>query len=265
MSNVDETQPLRNISRKKEQKLKKLRAKLQQSTSIEKTIGYSSKISAMRSPEAESSSKKMKHKREKMTNGSDNNKVLQPQQTSAGSLRVSGTGKKRKLSVSALIVESNKRLKSRTQENGAVVQDAIKRLNTKGQKNKKKKLKDPSVEFLQNPLQAPLVKEAKRFFASLGCPFRVHLGPTRGWRTLAKLSVRGTPPVIGLFAPGTHKVLPMADSVAHHPAINEVLCLHACVCLLASTPPHVEVAPMSRRFAWYLACVPRLGYLAMTA
>jgi len=62
-----------------------------------------------------------------------------------------------------------------------------------------------------------------------------------GWRTVAKLTVRApqpvetisakTPrtgkgthataltgaPVIGIFAPGTHHVLPLLSSVAHHP------------------------------------------------
>ena len=50
------------------------------------------------------------------------------------------------------------------------------------------------------------------------------MGPTTGWRTISKLSVRSpnrqTPPTIGIFAPGSHDVVPLLSSPAHHPSIN---------------------------------------------
>ncbi len=43
-----------------------------------------------------------------------------------------------------------------------------------------------------------------------------------GWRTRAKLAVRGTQalPEIGLFQQGTHEVVPLPDCPLHHPSIN---------------------------------------------
>jgi 23S rRNA (uracil1939-C5)-methyltransferase len=43
-----------------------------------------------------------------------------------------------------------------------------------------------------------------------------------GWRTRAKLAVRGTAaePEIGLFQQGTHQVVPVPSCPLHHPAIN---------------------------------------------
>jgi len=91
---------------------------------------------------------------------------------------------------------------------------------------KGRKMRDPSTLYLSNPLKAPLCKEAAAFMrqgAGLRRRFEMFVGSTKGWRTSAKLSVRGNPPVIGLFAPGSHDVIPMTESVAHHPCINRVL------------------------------------------
>jgi len=50
-------------------------------------------------------------------------------------------------------------------------------------------------------------------------------GKQSGWRTRAKLAVRGTPEKvkIGLFKPGTHEVEDLVDCPDHHPAINRAL------------------------------------------
>ena len=106
--------------------------------------------------------------------------------------------------------------------------------------------KDPSLLYIADPLQAPIVYDARTYFQSLGVSFHVHLGPIQGWRTVAKLAVRcvfkqhgknqrnndkGTESChttrtaitsIGLFQPGSHMVLPGSSySPAHHPSINQ--------------------------------------------
>ena len=91
---------------------------------------------------------------------------------------------------------------------------------------------DPSLEYIAAPLSAPLVLAAKAHFQSLGFglgSFKVVLGPMQGWRTVAKLAVRGVGEgnlilpnqSIGLFAPGSHNIVPCCDSSVHHPAINK--------------------------------------------
>jgi tRNA/tmRNA/rRNA uracil-C5-methylase (TrmA/RlmC/RlmD family) len=93
---------------------------------------------------------------------------------------------------------------------------------TNGKKKKTRRAPpDPSARYLARPCQAPLVKHAKHFLTNeLGKAPRIVVGPTKGWRTSSKLSVRGTPALIGLFAPGSHDMVEMHTSVAHHPAIN---------------------------------------------
>ena len=63
--------------------------------------------------------------------------------------------------------------------------------------------RDPSVKYLASPESAPKVQDAKNFFARQwpSGKFNIVCGKRTGWRTVAKLSVRGTPPLIGLFAP----------------------------------------------------------------
>eukprot|EP00542_Grammatophora_oceanica_P021395 CAMPEP_0194041220 /NCGR_PEP_ID=MMETSP0009_2-20130614/13115_1 /TAXON_ID=210454 /ORGANISM="Grammatophora oceanica, Strain CCMP 410" /LENGTH=455 /DNA_ID=CAMNT_0038684621 /DNA_START=41 /DNA_END=1405 /DNA_ORIENTATION=+ len=85
---------------------------------------------------------------------------------------------------------------------------------------------DPSCKFLKNPMGAPVVQQAKAFFnrVLLERKFPVHMGATNGWRTVAKLAVRPDPDTnqvsIGLFAPGSHRLIPVPNCKAHHPSIN---------------------------------------------
>jgi tRNA/tmRNA/rRNA uracil-C5-methylase (TrmA/RlmC/RlmD family) len=50
-------------------------------------------------------------------------------------------------------------------------------------------------------------------------------GALQGWRTKAKLAIRGTfqNPKIGLYRAGTHDVHPIPDCLAHHPSINRAI------------------------------------------
>ena len=80
--------------------------------------------------------------------------------------------------------------------------------------------KDPSSIYLANPKAAPICQTAKTYFHSLGLShFGLHVGPTRGWRTVSKLAVRGDLS-IGLFAPHSHRIVTVPDCTAHHPSIN---------------------------------------------
>jgi|GEM_PF-1427869 len=85
--------------------------------------------------------------------------------------------------------------------------------------------KDPSTLYLRDPRKAPICGEAVHLMKRLnfGKFFNIVLGEKIGWRTTAKLSVRGNPPVIGLFAPGSHKVVSLLESETHHPSINEIV------------------------------------------
>lgn len=90
--------------------------------------------------------------------------------------------------------------------------------------NKKQiKIKDPSIMYIHSPLRAPIVRQARKFFQSLGLPFDAKLGKIHGYRSCAKLCVRGNPPVIGLFEPGSHSVIKVNGSSAHHPSINKAI------------------------------------------
>eukprot|EP00750_Incisomonas_marina_P003836 INCI13417.8.p1 GENE.INCI13417.8~~INCI13417.8.p1 ORF type:complete len:784 (-),score=129.03 INCI13417.8:592-2943(-) len=93
---------------------------------------------------------------------------------------------------------------------------------------------DPSGMYLPYPLRAPIVGQFRRFFSGVrtahGIPeAKVFVGPHAGWRTIARLTVRApkadgeTSPIIGIFAPGSHDVIPMLSSKAHHPAINSAV------------------------------------------
>lgn len=90
---------------------------------------------------------------------------------------------------------------------------------------------DPSLQYIKRPLETPVIDGARLFFSGLALPFefKVFCGESFGWRTIAKLAVRGTTapgqrclPLqsIGLFMPGTHKITPCFESPVHHPAIN---------------------------------------------
>ena len=107
-----------------------------------------------------------------------------------------------------------------------------------------KGLKDPSLQFIAAPTNTPIIECARAWFKALKAPFEVHLGPIHGWRSIAKLAVRGTTAsgqrilkdqCIGLFLQGTHKITPCHDSPVHHPSINaaarlvESCCVAHCV------------------------------------
>lgn len=87
---------------------------------------------------------------------------------------------------------------------------------------------DPSMQYITKPLQAPMVRSARAFFSTLDVSFEAYVGPTVGWRTVAKLAVRGRNADgslrIGLFKPGSHEVIDCGESSpVHHPAINDAV------------------------------------------
>jgi len=107
-----------------------------------------------------------------------------------------------------------------------------------GDRKKKKKKRqreeknDPSSAYLGNPKKCPTVRRFRAFFNDVCAnysipPAKVVCGPKEGWRTVAKLSVRENPKtkkaVIGIFAPRSHRVVPLLKSAAHHPSINRAV------------------------------------------
>ena len=103
--------------------------------------------------------------------------------------------------------------------------------------NKNKNL-DPSMKYIANPMKAPIVQTAKKYFQSILLQedsnntsssttssdfFHVHLGPLYQWRTVSKLAVRPSSAssaasslddkkavvAIGLFLPQSHTLLPV--------------------------------------------------------
>ncbi len=73
--------------------------------------------------------------------------------------------------------------------------------------------------FLPDATNPPIWLVIKEYL-KISAPLQ--LGALTGWRTKAKLAIRGTAqnPLIGLFRPGTHEVLPIPNCPAHHPVIN---------------------------------------------
>jgi 23S rRNA (uracil1939-C5)-methyltransferase len=84
---------------------------------------------------------------------------------------------------------------------------------------------DPSLRYLANPKAAPIVQKAISFFNGNHQDFPVVVGPTAGWRTVAKLAVRGLDGClrIGLFVPGSHALMEIPQCQAHHPSINSAV------------------------------------------
>jgi tRNA/tmRNA/rRNA uracil-C5-methylase (TrmA/RlmC/RlmD family) len=84
---------------------------------------------------------------------------------------------------------------------------------------------DPSLRYLGNPSAAPIVQHAISFFEDQDQDFDVTVGPTAGWRTVAKLAVRSQQGIlrIGLFVPGSHDLLEVPQCQAHHPRINSAV------------------------------------------
>lgn len=105
---------------------------------------------------------------------------------------------------------------------------------------------DPSLKYLANPLDAPVVKRAIKFFheypSASSDPMNVIIGPTMGWRTVAKLAVRSSSGClrIGLFAPGTHDLLEIPQCQAHHPRINSAVQYLQKQCRKLDIPPYSE-------------------------
>lgn len=115
--------------------------------------------------------------------------------------------------------------------------------------------KDPSLEYIRNPTNIPLIKEAKNYIFSLNhqlklekdkrLEYQVHTNsPTSGWRSVVKLAVRQNPSyksylskktknskhwehnrriLIGLFQTNSHIVNPTINHPSHHPNINRVI------------------------------------------
>ncbi|KAK9814170.1 hypothetical protein WJX72_001591 [[Myrmecia] bisecta] len=74
----------------------------------------------------------------------------------------------------------------------------------------------------------PLLTTAEEYFCKRGFPdFTLHVGPIHGWRTRARLAVRGSPaaPKLGLFRSRTHIVEDIPGCRIHHPRINEAAML----------------------------------------
>uniref|UniRef100_A0A7S2W5Z1 Uncharacterized protein n=1 Tax=Mucochytrium quahogii TaxID=96639 RepID=A0A7S2W5Z1_9STRA len=107
--------------------------------------------------------------------------------------------------------------------------DNVKVAKAVKKKKKGSKCEDPSVKYLKNPLKAPVCFKAKNFMQDVGFKktFKIVLGPKTGWRTSCKLSVRGNPPVVGLFAPGSHEIIPLEESAVQHESINKVVRIFA--------------------------------------
>eukprot|EP00913_Durusdinium_trenchii_P011204 g10522.t1 len=55
------------------------------------------------------------------------------------------------------------------------------------------RLQDPSLVYIDDPLSAPTVLQAKHFFKELGQRLPLQLKAKEGWRSSAKLAVRRGP------------------------------------------------------------------------
>lgn len=69
--------------------------------------------------------------------------------------------------------------------------------------------------------QPPILAEIQTFFPD----FQLHVGAITGWRTRAKLAVRGTAqiPLVGLYREGTHDIINIPFCKVHHPKINDAV------------------------------------------
>ncbi|CAE8624572.1 unnamed protein product, partial [Polarella glacialis] len=81
--------------------------------------------------------------------------------------------------------------KAEEQLSATQLRNARKRAANKKDKKEVRTQQDPSLQYIADPLQTPMVLEAQQFFRGLGnCgqTLPVHLGPLQGWRTSAKLA-----------------------------------------------------------------------------
>jgi len=70
----------------------------------------------------------------------------------------------------------------------------------------------------------PIWDDVRKYFS---CLIELEIGLLQGWRTKAKLAIRGRSdaPEIGLFKAGTHTVQTIPHCKAHHPSINRAVLL----------------------------------------
>ncbi|KAG7373269.1 23S rRNA Uracil-5-methyltransferase [Nitzschia inconspicua] len=108
---------------------------------------------------------------------------------------------------------------------------------------------DPSLKYIANPKAAPTVQAAKKFFDGIfqstqrDYQFPIFVGPTQGWRTVARLAVRQQKDQtlqVGLFVPGSHQLLPVPQCQAHHPNINSAVQVLQDVCRQLVVPAFDE-------------------------
>ena len=111
------------------------------------------------------------------------------------------------------------------------LRNARKRRAKQSQKQSKS---DPSQQYLSNPKGAPIVQTARSYFQKLLSQFPVVVGELEGWRTVAKLAARPSEDdqqlCLGLFAPNSHRLIPVPECVAHHPSINAAVIMLEKVC-----------------------------------
>lgn len=136
--------------------------------------------------------------------------------------------------------KQQKQLQKQQRENGNSSSPTVSNDAATNGKHDARNDRDPSMKYIANPTKAPVVRDAKAYFAPLlrDCAvkeFRVHLGPLYGWRTVSKLAVRpattknscstsSTPKAaFGLFLPQSHELVPVPKCRAHHPAINRAV------------------------------------------
>ena len=61
-------------------------------------------------------------------------------------------------------------------------------LDSKSSKGSGSRTRDPSLQYIRVPLLAPIINEARAYFAAFpSISFQVHLGPTHGWRTSGEI------------------------------------------------------------------------------
>ena len=125
------------------------------------------------------------------------------------------------------------------------LRNARKRKKKKADKqvHKSPKPQDPSLRYLSSPTSAPVVQRAVSFFnRERGGQFKIIVGPTSGWRTVAKLAVRRQAGVlrIGLFVPGSHDLLEVPQCSAHHPRINAAVEILQKKCRSVGVNPYDE-------------------------
>ncbi len=92
--------------------------------------------------------------------------------------------------------------------------------------------------------EPPIWNDVQLFFDTVceNPPKNLETAEICGWRTKAKLAVRGTiqEPEIGLFHFGTHRVMPIPHCKVHHPAINQAVAYIRNAIIKAKISPYDE-------------------------